>query len=185
LQGYFKAFAAVRHVHYGAQAALDWRAEFGTDTEAITAIGLQTYPEAMTYCGNRAPATAIQAQFSLTYGLAHALARGGLGPEAYDAAALRDPEINRLESLIVVEETGTFDTGRGATLTIVRSGQETNLSVDRVEGDPDQPMGRDALTAKFLQLATPRLGAGAASDLARRILDAPLSRPLSRVLSGD
>lgn len=185
LQGYFKAFAAVRHVHYGAQAALDWRAEFGTDTEAITAIGLQTYPEAMTYCGNRAPTTAIQAQFSLTYGLAHALARGGLGPEAYDAAALCDPEINRLEALIVVEETGAFDTGRGATLTIVRNGQETNLSVDRVEGDPDQPMGRDALTAKFLQLATPRLGAGAASDLARRILDAPLSRPLSRVLSGD
>jgi len=185
LQGYFKPFAAVRHVHYGAQAGLDWRATFGTDTESITAIGLQTYPEAATYCGNRAPTTAIQAQFSLTYGLAHALARGGLGPDAYDVNALRDPEINRLEALTVVEETGAFDTGRGATLTIEANGRETNVSVDRVDGDTDQPMTREAVVAKFLKFATPRLGAETAVDLAHRIVDTPLSQPLTRVLSGD
>lgn len=184
MQGYFKPFAAVRHVHYGAQAALDWRAAYGANTESITAIRLQTYPEAITYCGNRAPTTAIQAQFSLTYGLAHALARGGLGPEAYDADALRDPEINRLEALMVVEDTGAFDTGRGARLRIVAQGRETSLSVDQVDGDPDQPMSRDAVVAKFLQLATPRLGAEVASDVASRIMDAPLAQPLSRVLNG-
>ena len=38
----------------------------------------------MQYCGNRAPRTAIQAQFSLSYAIAAALVLGDLGPNAYD-----------------------------------------------------------------------------------------------------
>ena len=184
LQGYFKPFAAVRHVHYGVQAALDWRAASGSQSQSITAIHLQTYPEAMTYCGNRVPGIAIQAQFSLTYGLAHALARGGLGPEAYDADALSDDEINRLERLIVVEDTGAFAAGRGAHVTIKSDGVETNSTVERVDGDPDQPMARADVIAKFERFAAPRLGASQATALARRIIEAPLDQSLADVLNG-
>jgi 2-methylcitrate dehydratase PrpD len=184
LEGYFKAFAAVRHVHYGAQAALDWRAAIDTQTQSITAIRLQTYPEAVTYCGNRAPATAIQAQFSLTYGLAHALARGSLGPEAYDSNTLTNDEIRRLESLAVVEGTGQFNSGRGAHLTITRDGEETSVEVERVDGDPDQPMAPVDVIAKFERFAAPRLGASSATDLADRIVNAPLDQSLADVLNG-
>ena len=184
LEGYFKAFAAVRHVHYGAQAALDWRAASDTQTQSIMAIRLQTYPEAVTYCGNRAPATAIQAQFSLTYGLAHALARGSLGPEAYDPNALTNDEIRRLESLVVVEDTGQFTTGRGAHLTITRDGEETSVEVERVDGDPDQPMAPADVIAKFERFAAPRLGASSATAFANRIVNAPLDQSLADVLNG-
>jgi 2-methylcitrate dehydratase PrpD len=184
MQGYFKPFAAVRHVHYGAQAARDWRDQFGNDTASITAIRLQTYPEAITYCGNRAPRSAIQAQFSLTYGLAHTLARGDLGPEAYDAAALNDPEICRLEALVVVEETDEFPTGRGVHLSVTAGSGETRVAVDRVDGDPDQPMLPDAVVAKFHKFAEPRLGVDAAMALAARIMEAPLNQPLATVLNG-
>ena len=47
----------------------------------IDAIKLKIYPEAVQYCGNRAPRTAIQAQFSLSYAIAAALVLGDLGPE--------------------------------------------------------------------------------------------------------
>jgi 2-methylcitrate dehydratase PrpD len=184
LQGYFKAFAAVRHVHYGAQAALDWRAAFDTQTQSITAIVLRTYPEAVTYCGNRAPATAIQAQFSLTYGLAHALARGSLGPEAYDPNTLTDDEVRRLERLVVVEDTAQFTAARGAHLTITRDGAQTSVEVERVDGDPDQPMARADVIAKFERFVVPRLGASGAAALANRIVDAPLDQSLSEVLNG-
>jgi len=184
LEGYFKAFAAVRHVHYGAQAALDWRAAFDTQTQSITAIRLQTYPEAVTYCGNRAPATAIQAQFSLTYGLAHALARGSLGPEAYDPNTLTNDEVRRLESLVVVEGTGQFTTGRGAYLTITRNGEETSAEVERVDGDPDQPMAPLDVIAKFESFAAPRLGTSSATALADRLVNAPLDQSLAGVLNG-
>jgi 2-methylcitrate dehydratase PrpD len=184
LQGYFKPFAAVRHVHYGAQAALSWRAAFDTQTQSITAIRLQTYPEAVIYCGNRTPANVIQAQFSLTYGLTHALARGSLGPKAYDLDTLADDEIRRLESLVVVDDTARFSTGRGAHLTITRDGAETSVEVDRVDGDPDQPMAPDDVVAKFERFAAPRLGALNAAALANRIVYAPLDQSLVDVLNG-
>lgn len=185
LQGYFKPFAAVRHVHYGAHAALDWRAQHGAATAAITAINLRTYPEAVTYCGNRAPAQGIQAQFSLTYGLAHALVRGTLGPEAYDESALADAEIRRIEKLITVDEGGTFASGRGAHVIVIAGGVETTVAVDRVEGDPDRPMLAASVVAKFQRYAGPRIGDRAAADLADRIMVSPFDAPLVRVLDGN
>ena len=51
-------------------------------------------------------ALAIQAQFSLTYGLARMLLTGDLGPDSYTDAALADPEVQRLERLIDVRTRG-------------------------------------------------------------------------------
>lgn len=48
------------------------------------------YQEALTCCGNRAPATAIQAQFSVSYGVARSLAHGRLDPRADNDDALTD-----------------------------------------------------------------------------------------------
>ena len=83
MEGYLKPFAAVRHAHYGAQAALDLRPGIEGRIRDISAIELSIYAEALTYCGNRAPTKPIQAQFSLSYAIAAALKLGDLGPEAY------------------------------------------------------------------------------------------------------
>lgn len=64
LDGYLKPYPAVRHVHYGIVAAEAWHAT-SQDPTTIEAVTLHIYQEALTYCGNRAPQTAIQAQFSL------------------------------------------------------------------------------------------------------------------------
>lgn len=88
LDGYFKSFASVRHTHYGVDAALQLRQRHAILPEQIQGIALSVYPEAMTYCGNRQPKTAIQAQFSLSYAIAAALCLGDLGPEAYGGALL-------------------------------------------------------------------------------------------------
>ena len=136
-QGYLKPFAAARHVHYGAQAALDWRACSGSGTSQITALRLHTYEEAMIYCGNRAPEAALQAQFSLTYGVAHALVLGSLDPGAYTPEALRDPEVLRLEELIELDVNGDADAGgRGARLDVTTSKGSESVGVDQVAGDP-------------------------------------------------
>ncbi len=101
LAGYLKPFAGVRHTHYGVEAALRLRRHPGFSLERIDAIRLTTYAEAVQYCGNRAPRTAIQAQFSLSYAVAAALVLGDLGPNAYDD--IGDPIITRLEQRVVVE----------------------------------------------------------------------------------
>ena len=97
LEGYIKAFAAARHVHYPASCAMAWRNDVeNIDPRRIEALELETYQEAVIYCGNRAPETQIQAQFSLSYGTAFALRTGDLGPEDYQVEQLNDRVQRRL-----------------------------------------------------------------------------------------
>ena len=90
LEGYLKPHAAVRHVHYGVACAEMWRRDHpGADPGEIDAVELEIYEEAMTYCGNTRPRTPIQAQFSLTYGLAYALRTGDADPRSLSARSAR------------------------------------------------------------------------------------------------
>lgn len=188
-QGYLKPFAAVRHVHYGAQAALAWRA--GKDgqqqlgTTKITGLDLRIYGEAMTYCGNRAPTTPIQAQFSLSYGLAWALTAGDLGPDAYHDASLMDGEVRRLEALVVLTEATDYTARnqRAARLTITYADSKETVLVDAVPGEVDMPLPADEVEAKFIRYVTPILGQACANKMAQGILNAPLSSPLVGLLA--
>lgn len=173
-EGYLKPFAAVRHVHYGAAAALALRPRLTGRLEAIRRIELRTYREALTYCGNREPRTPIQAQFSLSFGVAAALATGDLGPSAYGMA---DRRIAALEKKVVLAEDRALTRSgrRGATL-IVRAGEaRLAMTVDRVSGDPAQPMTRAEVLAKFARYSGRPAAAGA------RWLDRPARTPVSRM----
>lgn len=163
LEGYFKPYAAVRHVHYGAEAAIRMRARAALRPAEIRRIRLSTYAEALTYCGNRAPKTALQAQFSLSYGVACALATGELGPDSY---SMQDAEVQRLEKLVdLVEDPALSRAGkRGATLALEIGGETLEQTVERVAGDPAQPMTREALLAKYARYA---------GKDGRALLDAP------------
>lgn len=147
LEAYLKPYAAVRHVHYGAAAAQALRAKI--DHKKIKTIALSTYQEALTYCGNRAPVTAIQAQFSLSYGVACMLVTGELGPASY---SMDDPEIVRLEKKIVLSEDTSLP-GRGATLTIGIGEKKFKKRIEQVSGDPSLPMPREEILAKFARYA--------------------------------
>ena len=182
-QGYLKPFAAVRHVHYGAEAALRWR-DRGHPSDTIEAISLDVYPEAVTYCGNRAPTTAIAAQFSLTHGVARVLATGDLGPDAYADASLQDPEVRRLEQLIDVRSAvGATPDQRYATLRIVTAtGHVDEVHVEHVAGDAEHPMTADAVAAKFTA-ASQGLGATwSAAAVVDAVLAGPLDAPLASAI---
>ncbi len=167
LDAYLKPYAAVRHVHYGAAAAQALRAEI--DYKKIKAIQLSTYQEALTYCGNRAPVTAIQAQFSLSYGVACMLVTGELGPASY---SMDDPEILRLERKIVLSEDASLP-GRGATLTVEIGEEKFKKRIEQVTGDPSLPMSREEILGKFSRFS------GSSVEKARNILDAPGNDPYS------
>ena len=172
LEGYLKAFAGTRHVHYGAACALAWREAVGTPLPAIRAVTLEVYQEAQTYCANRAPQSAIQAQFSLSYGLARALLNGSLEPDAYEPDALGDPALQALEGMIEIAVDPAMAT-RGARLTVVSEhGTWQGRSQDS-PADPERPMSPAEVAAKFRRYAAPALGARAAG-LAELVLRAPL-----------
>ena len=142
--------------------------------ERIDAIRLTTYAEAVQYCGNRAPRTAIQAQFSLSYAIAAALVLGDLGPNAYDD--IGDPIITRLEQRVVVEA-DPARLRRGAQVTIEVGGESLTESVDAVAGDPAMPMTRDQVADKFRRYVAPMLGERDAEALIRFFLDGDAAQP--------
>jgi 2-methylcitrate dehydratase PrpD len=174
LAGYLKPFAGVRHTHYGVEAALRLREHLVFSLEKIERIRLQIYAEAVQYCGNRAPRTAIQAQFSLSYAIAAALVLGDLGPNAYDNVG--DPIIRRLEQTVVIE-VDQNRLRRGARVIIEIDGQSLAESVDDVAGDPAVPMTSDQVVAKFRRYVEPILGEGHAGSLVRFFLQGDPDQP--------
>ena len=185
-QGYLKPFAAVRHVHYGAQAAIDWHQRHGQNgTKEICSLDLSTYEEAITYCGNRSPTTSIQAQFSLSYGIAWALVSGDLAPDAYNVSGLTDPEVRRLETLVTITEDPnmTSENRRGARLVVGTPKGTEPIGVDAVPGEPEYPLSVHDVEDKFIRYAAPVIGADRATDIASALLQAPLSSSVRDILA--
>jgi len=182
LDGYLKPYAAVRHTHYGVEAALRLRKNASFALEKIETIKLDIYPEAVQYCGNRAPRTAIQAQFSLSYAIAAALVLGHLGPDAY--ADVGNPTITRLERCVTVEA-NPDRLRRGAQLSIDLGGPTLTESVDDIAGDATNPMTRDQVAGKFRRYTEPALGRRRAQALVSFILDGDRAEPAHKCLSLD
>jgi 2-methylcitrate dehydratase PrpD len=172
-EAYIKPFAGVRHAHYAAAAALELRATIADRLDAITAIRLQTYGEALRYAANRAPARAIQAQFSLSWAVAAALMQGDLGPGAYTDAALIDPELRRLEALVELTEDAalTHAEKRGARLIVTLvDGENHAASVGAIAGDPGLALDTAAVAAKCQRFAAPVISDAAMARLTELML---------------
>jgi len=174
LQGYFKRYAAVRHVHYGVAAALALRPRLAGRLDRVERLRLSVYAEALTYCANRAPSLPIQAQFSLAYGVARALVAGDLAPDAYSPAALSDPAVRALERKIELSESAELTRAgtRGARLAVELAGEALEAAAD----DAALAMDREALLAKFARYA----GSSRAAGL--RVLEAPRTQRWTEVL---
>lgn len=181
LEGYLKSYPAVRHVHYGAAAAEAWHGTQAVPPDTIQSITLHTYEEAITYCGNRAPDTPIQAQFSLSYGVARSLAHGRLGPAAYAGKSLADPVVRRLEAMVALRPDPRLAAPgrRGCTLEVRTEAGSWRRTVDEVPGDPGRPMTRGEVVAKFCTYAAPVIGGPHADAILHRLLDGPLDAPTS------
>ncbi|MCE2923581.1 MAG: MmgE/PrpD family protein [Roseomonas sp.] len=172
-EAYIKPFAGVRHAHYGAAAALALRASIADRLADVTALRLETYAEALRYAANRAPARAIQAQFSLSWAVAAALVQGDLGPSAYTDAALADPALRRLEALVELSENEALTKAeqRGARLIVTPADGETHhASIGAMAGDPGQALNAEAVLAKCQRFAGPVIGEAEMARLAAVIL---------------
>lgn len=173
LSGYFKEYAAVRHVHYAARCALEARDEVVPDR--VAAIEVWTYPEALTYCGVRDPRTPLQAQFSLSFGVAAMLRWGRLDPAVYRDPDFADPLLRALERAVVVHEEPAWADRRAARLRVVHSdGRSAEATVSAVRGDAAMPWSDAALTEKFLSYCAGTLSPHRAQTLAAHLLGAPL-----------
>ena len=175
MDSYWKPFAAVRHLHYGAQAALGWHG-LDLDPAALDTIDLHIYPEALQYCANRDPQSPLAAQFSLSFGVAAALAFGDLSPAEFRAPRFLDPALRRLEALVRVHADPQAYPGatRGARLLLRAGAQQWQLEQGAVTGDPGHPPSVAQVQVKFSRYTA---SDASMADWARRVTQDPPGAP--------
>lgn len=176
LEAYFKPYAAVRHVHYGALAAHSLHAS--VELENIERMVLSVYEEATVYCGNRAPRTPLQAQFSLSFGVAAMMKWGRLDPWVYKEPQFNNEQVKSLEALTEVEvnPVWTKQLVRAAHLSVyLKDGTQQSKTVLAVPGDLQIPFTKEALVAKFVDYCQGSLSVEQANAWAIELLEANLN----------
>ena len=179
LSAYFKPYAAVRHVHYGAHAALALRAQF--DLDMLEHIDLWVYQEALTYCGVRQPQTPLQAQFSLSFGVAAMLRWGHLNSTVYASPDFEDAWMQRLEKKVTihVHDEWTQKQWRRAKLQLTLvDGRVLENTCPAVMGDANMPWREQDLKDKFITNCQGSLSPARSQLLAEHVLHAPTQAPV-------
>jgi 2-methylcitrate dehydratase PrpD len=161
---YFKAYPVCRWAQPAIEAALALQREHRFAAEAVTAIGIESFREAVDLGSQcKDPQTTDEAQYSLPYPVAAALVFGHLGADEVNAAERRDPRIARLLACMSLTEAPEFSqrfpAERWARVRItLRDGRSVISAPAQARGNPENPLSATELRAKYHELAEPVLG---------------------------
>jgi 2-methylcitrate dehydratase PrpD len=116
------------------------------------------------------PRNSVDAQFSLPYSMAVALARGSAGLRDFDSASIADPAVRRLMPLVTVHHEDELDalypqSWPARVRVELAGGARAEILLTDCAGDPSRPLTWDQLCAKFLGLTRDELGEAAAQQL--------------------
>jgi 2-methylcitrate dehydratase PrpD len=156
----YKPWPSCRGTHPFIELALHLREAHGVDPAAVAAIEVE-HDDIQAMLADpperkRAPAVAIDAKFSIPFTVGLALARGHVGLDDFDAAALADPAVLGLAAKVTCREAARdgWRRGSGGALRIVLTdGRSLEAAIDNALGCPERPLGQAALVDKFAACA--------------------------------
>lgn len=183
----FKPYACCRGCHSSLDVVLDLRARHGFAPDMIEKVEIVGSAQTVRQLGKQQVETVLDAQMSLPHSVAVALRHGNGELRYYQPPFLTDPELRSLAARVFVtagrEEAGGPEPDVHVHL---NDGRVLSGRVDVALGAAANPLGREAIEAKFFSLAGmaipgERLRAIAAfvSDIAQR----PSTLPLLEMLS--
>jgi 2-methylcitrate dehydratase PrpD len=103
-----------------------------------------------------APASAIDAKFSIPFTTATALVHGAVTLDAFTPAALADPDVLAVAAKVVPVRNpawGRAEAASGSVTIVTADGERRHHAVAQAAGHPDRPMSDAALVAKFVDCA--------------------------------
>ena len=177
----FKLHSCCGHTHTAIDVSLDHRRESGWTGEGSAAafdrVDVETYAQGFEIVREANPRTPYQAQFSLAYCVAAALAEGAVGlaqfsPERFAPAGVVAPAIAallpRIHVTVADDLTDRYPAEWGTRVTFTESGRTTTRGAAFPRGNPERPVSTGVLEAKLRDLVGPRYDAATAD----RALDA-------------
>jgi 2-methylcitrate dehydratase PrpD len=158
LQNSFKLHSSCRHTHGGVDLILELKQE-GVKPHQIKEICYQTYKEAVGLVANKTPANPFQARFSLPYCGGAALLFGKLGLGEFTGENLQNPLLLKLMELSRVEASDWADQvypGQWSTRLLCRleDGTLMQRQTENPRGDPENPLGKEELESKYLDMVS-------------------------------
>jgi 2-methylcitrate dehydratase PrpD len=151
----FKPWPACRHAH----AALDAALALGPRIEGsvISAVRVETYRDALSFCDRAAPKSVIEAKFSLQHSVAVALTLGKPTLAAFEPPTIAAPRVAELrERVTLVEDaamTRAYPLHFGAAVAVtLADGRVLREEVPDALGDPENPLAEDAILLKASML---------------------------------
>lgn len=162
----FKPWPACRHTHPAIGAAL----EIGQ--ACPERIVVRTYGAAIEFCDCPDPRTDDEARFSLQHAVAVALVKGAPEIADFGEVARRDERIAALRRRVVLERDAEMTAAFPRTLAAQVLADDVAARTAHALGDPENPMSKGDLCAKFHRNAQ---HAGIGSDAAKHIEHAALS----------
>lgn len=174
---YFKPYACCRWIHAAIDGVTSLLDDHRLDPGEIERIDILTFERAVGLENAVAPATPVDAQFSIPFCVALAALRGRQALLPLRAADLGDPAIiglaRRIEPRFDPTMEALFPALAPAKVRLYHRGQEYRARVDAAFGDPTNPMDRSDLRRKFEALASGRIDAARIEALIRTLSDFP------------
>ncbi len=161
-----KPYAACRFCHAPIEGALAIRAQAGFSVDKIKKVAVSGSQQLHEQTGNRRPETVMGAQLSTPFAVALALVAGKNSPQDVERG-LTDPQVMALAQRVqVAVNTEIAVNSREIEIFVeFQDGRKESRKVALPLGEPEKPLGRDFLKAKFLDLAGSALGSRPAADL--------------------
>jgi 2-methylcitrate dehydratase PrpD len=159
---YVKPHPVCRWAQPAVEASMRLMAQYRVDATEVAGIAVETFHEAVRLAARR-PQSTEEAQYSLPFPVAAAIARGRLGPAEVTGEALRDPVIlamaDRVELIENHECNTAFPAHRFASVTLkLKDGRWLNSGMTEARGDPEAPFDDDFMRGKYRDYAGPTLG---------------------------
>lgn len=167
-----KPWPSCRHTHPAIDAALALSPVIAGRT--VSGVTVEAYRAALDVCDRPAPASPYEAKFSLQHTVAAALADGRIDFASFEAPA-REAHVGlaaRVTLAVAPDFDAAYPAAWGSRLRVtLADGSVLEASRGHALGDPEAPVGRDALVDKAVMLMTMGgLGRALASRLAASIL---------------
>jgi 2-methylcitrate dehydratase PrpD len=163
MEMYFKPYPICRWAQPPITASLALLAQHKIKGADVAAIEVQTFHNAVRLA-TRAPKTTEEAQYSLPFPVAAAIVHGRVTAREVDGAGLRHPRVLKLAQEMKLTEdpalTAEFPARRIARVKLTtKDGRVLASEPTEALGDPERPLGRERIVAKYRETTEPVLGA--------------------------
>lgn len=154
---YLKPYASCRHTHPEIEAAFVIRRQEGFDANKISAIRVTTYKGVIGKHDGNTIYGESSARMSIPYSVAVALVTGRAGITEFTDEYIQNPLVQRLTKMTVIEgdeELSKLVPDQRVAIIYVEQidGKAFMKRVDYPKGEPENPLCREELLAKFMSM---------------------------------